>query len=162
MMREPLRWWRGHGTPPKNFDRWTELIGNFVKHCQSRYGQNEVRKWYFEAWNEPNLEGFWNGTQQQFFEMYKAVATTIKSIDPAAPRRRSFHQQLSSRRGHLPTTSKEKRYLCEGLYRSRQQRPLDRRLFEFLRKRESSFGFRAQLILIPPAIPSIRLAIIWS
>lgn len=101
-------WWRGHGTPPRNFDRWSELIGNFVKHCQSRYGQNEVRKWYFEAWNEPNLEGFWNGTKQQFFEMYKAVATTIKSIDPelrvGGPSTSSFHpdeatyQQLAKKK----------------------------------------------------------------
>ncbi len=88
-------WWRGHGTPPKDFVRWSEIIANFVKHCQQRYGPEEVRKWYFEAWNEPNLEGFWNGTQQQFFEMYKAVATTIKSIDPllrvGGPSTSSFH-----------------------------------------------------------------------
>jgi xylan 1,4-beta-xylosidase len=88
-------WWRGHGTPPKDFTRWAEIISNFIKHCQSRYGKDEVRKWYFEAWNEPNLEGFWNGTQQQFFEMYKAVATAIKKIDPqlrvGGPSTSSFH-----------------------------------------------------------------------
>ncbi|MGA2099428.1 MAG: hypothetical protein ABSH39_24380 [Candidatus Acidiferrum sp.] len=88
-------WWRGHGTPPKDFTRWAEIVGNFVKHCQSRYGQDEVRKWYFEAWNEPNLQGFWKGTQQQFFEMYKAVAKAIKQVDPqlrvGGPSTSSFH-----------------------------------------------------------------------
>ena len=97
MTTEHSRWWRGHGTPPKDFTRWAEVIGNFVKHCQSRYGQNEVRQWYFEAWNEPNLEGFWNGTQQQFFEMYKAVVTAIKKIDPqlrvGGPSTSSFHPE---------------------------------------------------------------------
>lgn len=90
-------WWRGHGTPPRDFTRWAEIISRFVEHCQSRYGQDEVRRWYFEAWNEPNLEGFWNGTQQQFFEMYKAVATAIKKIDPqlrvGGPSTSSFHPE---------------------------------------------------------------------
>ena len=88
-------WWRGHGTPPKDFTGWTKLIEQFIRHCQSRYGADEVRTWYFEIWNEPNLKGFWNGTQQQFFEMYKAVSKMVKDLDPAlrigGPATSSFH-----------------------------------------------------------------------
>jgi xylan 1,4-beta-xylosidase len=88
-------WWKGHGTPPKDFTRWSEVVGNFVRHCSARYGETEVRSWFFEIWNEPNLRGFWNGTQQQFFEMYRVIAHTLKSIDPqlriGGPATSSFH-----------------------------------------------------------------------
>lgn len=88
-------WWGGHGTPPQDFTGWTKLLEQFIRHCQSRYGAGEVRSWYFEIWNEPNLKGFWNGTQQQFFEMYKAVSKMVKRVDPelriGGPATSSFH-----------------------------------------------------------------------
>ena len=74
-------WWGGHGNPPEDFTKWKALVENFVKHCQSRYGKDETHKWYFEVWNEPNLRGFWNGTQQQYFDMYKTSVMAIKAID---------------------------------------------------------------------------------
>ena len=90
-----LCWWGGHATPPKDLGRWTTVIENFVRHCIARYGLQEVREWYFEIWNEPNLQGFWNGTQAQFFEMYKRIAVAIKAIDPAlrigGPSTSSYH-----------------------------------------------------------------------
>jgi xylan 1,4-beta-xylosidase len=90
-----LCWWNAHSTPPADFTRWKEVIEHFVRHCIARYGLNEVRSWYFEIWNEPNLDGFWRGTQQQFFEMYKVIALAIKAIDPqlriGGPSTSSFH-----------------------------------------------------------------------
>lgn len=74
-------WWGGHGTPPSNFENWKLLIDNFVKHCIARYGEEEVRKWYFEVWNEPNLSSFWNGTMDQYFDLYKTTVLSIKAID---------------------------------------------------------------------------------
>ncbi len=90
-----LCWWNAHATPPKDFTRWKEVIEHFVRHCLDRYGANEVRSWYFEIWNEPNLRGFWNGTQQQFFEMYKIISLAIKNIDSnlriGGPATSSYH-----------------------------------------------------------------------
>ena len=76
-------WWKAHVTPPENYDAWCLLVERFVRHLLSRYGVEEVHKWYFEVWNEPNLSGFWDGTKSQYFELYKVTARTIKSIDPA-------------------------------------------------------------------------------
>ncbi len=88
-------WWGGHGEPPANYDEWKNLVDAFVKHCLQRYGNEEVQKWYFEVWNEPNLGGFWNGTQEQYFELYKASVTAIKAIDPllkvGGPATSSYH-----------------------------------------------------------------------
>jgi len=74
-------WWGGHGTPPADFTEWKNLVEAFVYHCLHRYGKDEVYTWYFEVWNEPNLKGFWNGSMEQYFEMYKITANAIKAID---------------------------------------------------------------------------------
>ena len=73
-------WWRGNVTPPKDLAQWADFIRAFVLHERERYGDAEVRTWYFEVWNEPNLDGFWAGTQQQYFDLYAATARAIKSV----------------------------------------------------------------------------------
>jgi len=76
-------WWRGNVTPPKDMKKWEDFIRAFVLHERERYGDAEVRTWYFEVWNEPNLaDGFWAGTQQQYFDLYAATARAIKSVSP--------------------------------------------------------------------------------
>jgi xylan 1,4-beta-xylosidase len=72
-------WWRGNVTPPRDLTKWADFIRAFVLHVQQRYGDAEVATWYFEVWNEPNLDGFWAGTQQQYFDLYAATARAIKS-----------------------------------------------------------------------------------
>jgi xylan 1,4-beta-xylosidase len=73
-------WWRGNVTPPGDLNKWADFIRAFVLHLRDRYGDAEVRTWYFEVWNEPNLDGFWAGTQQQYFDLYAATARAIKSV----------------------------------------------------------------------------------
>ena len=57
-------YYRMNITPPRDWDEWGALIEAFARHCIERYGLDEVRSWYFEVWNEPNLSGFWTGTQE--------------------------------------------------------------------------------------------------
>ncbi len=78
-------WWQGHGSPPNDYGKWCDLVEAFVRHCIARYGLEEVRQWYFEVWNEPNLGPFFRGTRTQYFELYKVTAETIKAIDPELP-----------------------------------------------------------------------------
>jgi xylan 1,4-beta-xylosidase len=76
-------YWHGNTSHPKP-DGWRDLISEFVHHIETRYGKHEVRTWFFEVWNEPNLSGFWEGGDQHaYFELYDLTAKTIKSIDPA-------------------------------------------------------------------------------
>ena len=51
--------YRGNVTPPADYRAWAELVRRLVAHWTSRYGLDEVRRWYFEVWNEPNLPAFW-------------------------------------------------------------------------------------------------------
>lgn len=73
-------WWKGNVTPPKDMKKWEAFIRAFTLHVRERYGHDEVKTWYFEVWNEPNLDGFWAGTQQQYFDLYAASARAIKSV----------------------------------------------------------------------------------
>jgi xylan 1,4-beta-xylosidase len=76
--------YRANITPPKSLDDWAEFIRKFIRHLIARYGAVEVRQWYFEVWNEPNLQSwFWTGTQEEYFAFYKATARAVKEIDPA-------------------------------------------------------------------------------
>lgn len=68
-------------TPPKSNQEWGYLIETFTRHLVERYGIDEVRTWYFEVWNEPNLSGFWGGTQADYWELYKASALAVKKVD---------------------------------------------------------------------------------
>ncbi len=73
-------WWRGNVTPPKDYAKWGGLIEALVRHWVERYGEAEVRKWYFEVWNEPNLDGFWAADQKEYFRLYTATANAIKAV----------------------------------------------------------------------------------
>lgn len=74
-------WYQMNVTPPKSYDEWALLIEEFGKHLVSRYGIDEVRKWYFEVWNEPNLSGFWTGNKDDYFKLYTVTAQSLKKID---------------------------------------------------------------------------------
>lgn len=75
-------WWKGNVTPPKDYKKWGELIRQLTLHFTERYGAAEVKTWYFEVWNEPNLTPwFWTGTQQDYFTLYEYSAAAIKSVN---------------------------------------------------------------------------------
>ena len=74
-------WWRGNVTPPKSYEAWERLVKALTAHWTERYGADEVASWYFEVWNEPNLDGFWAGTQDEYFKLYAHAARAIKSVD---------------------------------------------------------------------------------
>ena len=79
---QTIFWWRGNVTPPRDYDKWAALIRTLTQHFTERYGVDEVKSWYFEVWNEPNLSpGFWTGTQQDYFKLYKYTAQAIKSVN---------------------------------------------------------------------------------
>lgn len=69
--------------PPKDYAEWEDLIRHFIAFLEERYGQEEVRSWYFEVWNEPDLGGFFAGTKEEYFELYRHTATAVKAVDPS-------------------------------------------------------------------------------
>ncbi len=75
-------YWKGNTSHPKP-DAWRDLVAAFARHVEQRYGQEQVRSWFFEVWNEPNLSGFWEGADQQaYFQLFDLTSDTLKSVDP--------------------------------------------------------------------------------
>jgi xylan 1,4-beta-xylosidase len=73
--------YKGIISPPRDIDRWAELVANFTAHLVARYGREEVAAWPFEVWNEPNLRLFWSATEAEYFELYDATARAVRSVD---------------------------------------------------------------------------------
>jgi xylan 1,4-beta-xylosidase len=72
--------YKGNVTPPRDYAQWEGLLKKLVKHWLDRYGEEELKTWFFEIWNEPNLKAFWTGTQQDYFRLYESSARAIKSV----------------------------------------------------------------------------------
>jgi len=75
--------YRANVTPPRDYAQWATLIRKLVAHWVERYGPAEVRQWFFEVWNEPNLDAFGSGRQDDYFALYRYTAEAIKSVDSA-------------------------------------------------------------------------------
>ncbi len=75
-------WYQQNVAPPKDYASWDGLIRAFAEHLVERYGIDEVAQWYFEVWNEPNID-FWSGEPKQatYFELYDHTARTLKSVN---------------------------------------------------------------------------------
>ena len=76
-------WYKPNVSPPKSWEKWDGLITAFARHLVERYGIDEVAQWYFEVWNEPNID-FWGGIprQKSYFELYDHTARDLKSVSP--------------------------------------------------------------------------------
>jgi len=76
-------WYKQNVSPPKSMERWDDLMTHFAQHLVDRYGIDEVSQWYFEVWNEPNID-FWNGIprEQSYFDLYAHTARALKAVNP--------------------------------------------------------------------------------
>ena len=69
-------------SPPKDWDRWHDLVRDLTQHIVDRYGIDEVvEHWSFEVWNEANLEVFWSGTPEEYLKMYDVTVAAVRAVD---------------------------------------------------------------------------------
>jgi xylan 1,4-beta-xylosidase len=116
---EHVFWYHPIISPPKDWNKWSNMITAFTEHLVARYGIDEVSQWYFEVWNEPNLD-FWTGDpkEQTYYQLYDATAKAIKAVNPLSasadlPRRRppgwtassAIASKTTSRSTSFPRTS---------------------------------------------------------
>ncbi len=74
-------WYKPIVAPPRDWSRWEDLIFRFAQHLVDRYGIDEVAQWYFEVWNEPNID-FWAGQPKEstYYELYDRSARALKRV----------------------------------------------------------------------------------
>lgn len=77
------------GIVPSDFTKYADIVRHVVMHYNQGWANGftmGIRNW--EIWNEPDMkipgQQFWNGTPQQFYELYGAIARAIRSADPSA------------------------------------------------------------------------------
>lgn len=73
----------GWAYPPNDYEKWTELIYQWILHSIDRYGKDEVETWWWELWNEPNI-GYWQGTKEEYFKLYDYTTDAIRRALPTA------------------------------------------------------------------------------
>lgn len=78
--KDTVFWWHANGSPPTDYDKWHFLVKETIRHLTERYGINEVKTWYFEVWNEPNLGSFFRGAQEEYFKLYNVSVDAVKSV----------------------------------------------------------------------------------
>lgn len=69
--------------PPKDYKMWGELVRRYTEHLVQRYGRERVSTWYFEVWNEPDIE-YWHGTPAEYFKLYDYAAAGVRAALPGA------------------------------------------------------------------------------
>ncbi|HEX8463925.1 MAG TPA: hypothetical protein VF627_04840, partial [Abditibacterium sp.] len=73
----------GWAYPPKDYEKWGELVYQWAKHCVEKYGRAEVESWYWQTWNEPNI-GYWRGTPAEFFKLHDYAISAVRRAIPRA------------------------------------------------------------------------------
>ncbi len=75
-------WYKPNVSPTKSYEKWDDLIHHLAQHLVDRYGIEEVSDWYFEVWNEPNID-FWGGIprEKSYFELYDHTAAALKNVN---------------------------------------------------------------------------------
>src|SRR3984893_3362535 len=76
-------WYKQNVAPPKDWNKWEQLVEQFTRHLVERYGLAEVSTWYFEVWNEPNID-FWVGNPKEstYYDLYDHAAAAVKRVSP--------------------------------------------------------------------------------
>lgn len=69
--------------PPKDYDKWRELVYQMVVHCIAHYGKSEVITWNWEVWNEPDIP-YWHGTPEEYNKLYDYAIDGVRRALPEA------------------------------------------------------------------------------
>jgi xylan 1,4-beta-xylosidase len=70
--------------PPADYEKWAELVYRWTLHNVERYGRAEVERWYFEVWNEPNLDFYWHGSPAEFYRLHDYGIDAVRRALPTA------------------------------------------------------------------------------
>ncbi|MDD5936347.1 MAG: glycosyl hydrolase, partial [Clostridiales bacterium] len=80
---QTIFYWNGNTTPPKDYQRWCDMVCATIQHLMDRYGMDEVLTWPIEVWNEPNLPGFWEkADMKEYFKLFESTFRAIKALNP--------------------------------------------------------------------------------
>jgi xylan 1,4-beta-xylosidase len=68
--------------PPKDYDKWAELIHQWTRHTKVRY-KNAEETWLWELWNEPDIFYF-QGTYEDYEKLFEYTEQALHEVMPTA------------------------------------------------------------------------------
>jgi xylan 1,4-beta-xylosidase len=69
--------------PPKDYAKWGELARVVTAHLVERYGKETVLHWYFEVWNEPDID-YWHASPEEYWKLYDYAVAGVRAALPGA------------------------------------------------------------------------------
>jgi xylan 1,4-beta-xylosidase len=69
--------------PPKDYAKWGELVRVVAAHLVERYGRRAVLTWYFEVWNEPDID-YWHASPEDYWKLYDYAVASERAALPGA------------------------------------------------------------------------------
>ena len=131
----------GWAYPPKDYQKWAEVVFQFVHHLRERYGDAEVKTWLWEVWNEPDID-YWQGTPEEYFKLYDfSVDAVLRALPGGSRGRPRQHRPGQSQGGGIPTSVSRTLRTPEKL-RERKER-LALRLHQFSSQRIAEVAGRS-------------------
>lgn len=80
--KKTVFWWKANISKPKSYEIYYDFIKSFTQHLTDRYGAEEVKTWYFEVWNEPDLGAlFFDGKFDDYCKIYSTAVKAIRSVN---------------------------------------------------------------------------------
>jgi len=68
--------------PPKDYEKWAELIRRWARHTKARYDSAE-ETWLWELWNEPDIFYF-QGTYEDYEKLFEYTEKALHEVMPEA------------------------------------------------------------------------------
>jgi xylan 1,4-beta-xylosidase len=75
--------WAGWAYPPKDYDKWAQLIRKWALHSKEKYGSDAEDKWLWELWNEPDIF-YWQGTFEEYCKLFDYTEKALHDCLPDA------------------------------------------------------------------------------
>lgn len=109
----------GWAYPPKDYQKWADVVFHFAAHLRDRYGEAETKTWLWEIWNEPDID-YWKGTPEEYFKLYDFAAAAIlralpgtsvggpDTTGPASPKAAEFLRKFLEHCAHQKNFATDK------------------------------------------------------
>jgi xylan 1,4-beta-xylosidase len=79
---DPYRLDGGAYYPPKDYDKWGELVRSYAEHVKERH-PDAASSFQWELWNEPDI-GYWQGTFEEYARLYDYTEAALHAVLPDA------------------------------------------------------------------------------
>ncbi len=66
---------------PKDLEMWRRVAYDLVDHWIERYGVDTVSQWIFECWNEPVAQRYFQGTRDEFLQIFGEYTKAMAGIE---------------------------------------------------------------------------------